>query len=178
MAEEEDFRMDEEEEEDYGGAPVSGGRSKIVTILIYAASAILGILLMVVIAYQVAKRVTTERYKEQQNIVIAPAKPPLATYRFPKEFRVNTADVDEPHFIQVSIGFGYDVNNKELEGELIQRQTQMMHIINLILGGKKKDDLFTPLQKQNLAEEIKSQINMILTKGKIEEVYFEQLVVS
>ena len=54
----------------------------------------------------------------------------------------------------------------------------MVHIINIILGGKRKDELFTPLQKLNLGEEIKNQINMILRDGKISEVMFEQLVVS
>ena len=36
----------------------------------------------------------------------------------------------------------------------------------------------TPMQKLNLAEEIKSQINMIFSQGKIEEVYFEELIIS
>ena len=133
---------------------------------------------VVLISYFIAKRVKTEAYKEDQNIVIAPAPPPLAIYRFQKEFRVNTADIDEPHFIQVSMTFGYETENKLLEAELIARQAQMMHIINIILGGKKKDELTTTLQKLNLAEEIKSQINMILRNGKIDEVYFEQLVIS
>ena len=74
--------------------------------------------------------------------------------------------------------FGFNGNNKPLENELIQRHTQMTHIVNIILGGKKKEDLATTLQKLNLAEEIKSQINIILSEGKVEEVYFEELVVS
>ncbi|MCB1199178.1 MAG: flagellar basal body-associated FliL family protein [Leptospiraceae bacterium] len=174
-----DELMDEDDDELSGPAPgMSAGRSKLVTILLWVAGAIAAILLMVLISYFIAKRVKTEAYKEDQNIVIAPAPPPLAIFRFQKEFRVNTADLDEPHFIQVSMTFGYETENKLLEGELIARQAQMMHIINIILGGKKKDELTTTLQKLNLAEEIKSQINMIMRNGKIDEVYFEQLVIS
>lgn len=178
MAEEE-FLEDEEQEEDMlDGVPVSGGRSKIVTILLWVAGIVVGILLVILISYLIAKKVKSDAYKEEQNIVIAPPPPPLDTYNFPKEFRVNTADVDEAHFVQLSLALGYEAENKELETELIQRQTQMMHIINIILGGKKKDELSTPMQKLNLAEEIKSQLNMILSEGKIQEVYFVELVVS
>ena len=163
-------------------APAGGfatrGRSKIVTILIWVVGSITAIVLMMLISYLMAKKVKTDSYKEEQNIVIAPSPPPLMTYRFPKEFRVNTADIDDPHFIQMKLAFGYQEENKALDTELIHRQAQMQHVINIILGGKKKEEIITVLQKLNLAEEIKSQINMILSEGKIEEVYFEELVVS
>lgn len=178
MGDEEEIQEEMEDEEVLSGAPVSGGRSKLVTMLMWGAGVVIGVLLMFVISYLVAKKVKSDAFKEEQNIVIAPAPPPLATYTFPKEFRVNTADIDEPHFIQLSLAFGYKTENKALEKELIDRQTQMMHIINIILGGKKKEDLQTQLQKLNLAEEVKSQINMILSEGKIEEVYFQEIVIS
>ncbi len=177
MAEEE--LLDDEHDDDLlAGAPIAGARSKLITILLWIAGAIVAVLLMVLISYLIAKKVKTDAYREEQNIVIAPAPPPLGTYRFQKEFRINTADTDESHFIQLTLAFGYDMNNKQLESELIQRSAQMMHIINIILGGKKKEELMTPMQKLNLAEEIKSQVNMIFSKGKIEEVYFEELIVS
>ena len=174
----EELLEEEQDEELLAGAPIGGGRSKIITILLWVAGGVVAILLMILIAYIIAKKVKTDMYKEEQNIVIAPPPEPLGTYRFQKEFRVNTADTDESHFIQLTLSFGYDIENKLLEGELIQRSSQMMHIINIILGGKKKEDLITPTQKLNLAEEIKSQINMIFSKGKIEEVYFEELIIS
>ena len=172
--------MDEEQEDSLlEGGDVRGiGRNKLVTILFWVAGGLVSIFLMVLISYYIAKKVKTDAYREEQNIVIAPAPPPLGTFRFQKEFRVNTADTDESHFVQLTLAFGYDMNNKQLESELIQRTSQMMHIINIILGGKKKEDIITPMQKLNLAEEIKSQINMIFSKGKIEEVYFEELIVS
>ena len=177
MADDEEL-LDTEEEEGLLKAESNAGGSKLISILLWVAGGLGGIILMVVISYLMARKVKTEVYKEEQNVVIAPAPPPLATFKFSKEFRVNTADVDEAHFIQMSLAFGYNVDNKLLENELIQRQIQMKHIINIILGGKKKEDLSTTLQKLNLAEEIKSQMNIILSEGKVEEVYFEELVVS
>jgi flagellar FliL protein len=180
MADDDILDEDQDHDEDLlGGAPIAGaGRSKLISILLWVAGGIVAVLLMILISYLIAKKVKTDAYREEQNIVIAPAPPPLGTYRFQKEFRVNTADADESHFIQLTLSFGYDANNKKLEGELVQRQAQMMHIINIILGGKKKEDLMSPMQKLNLAEEIKSQINMIFSEGKIEEVYFEELIIS
>lgn len=170
--------LDDDEIEESGGGSLSTGRSKLVSILLWVAGAVVAILLTVLISYLVAKKVKTEAFKEEQNIVIAPPPPPLSNFHFQKEFRVNTADTNESHFIQVSITLAYEGEDKQLETELIQRQSQMMHIINIILGGKSMDELVTPLQKLNLAEEIKSQINMILRDGKIVDVYFEQLVIS
>ncbi len=170
--------LDTDEEEDLLQEELGGESSKLISMLLWVAGGLGAIILMVIISYFMARKVKTDAYKEEQNIVIAPAPPPLATFKFPKEFRVNTADIDEPHFIQMSLAFGYDVNNKFLESELIQRQVQMKHIVNIILGGKKKEDITTTLQKLNLAEEIKSQMNIILSEGKVEEVYFEELVVS
>lgn len=180
MADDEILDDNEKDDEDLlSGAPIGGGgRSKLVSILLWVAGSIVAILIMVLISYLIAKKVKTDAQREEQNIVIAPAPPPLSTFHFQKEFRVNTADTDESHFIQLNLSFGYESENKIFETELIQRQAQMMHIINIILGGKKKEDLMTQMQKLNLAEEIKSQINMIFSHGKIEEVYFEELIIS
>lgn len=180
MADEEDLIEDDEDEEEegFGQAAPPSGRSKIITILLWVAGAIFAIVLMILISYIMAKRVKTEAYKEGQNIVIAPAPPPWATYRFQKEIRVNTADIGEPHYIQASIAFGYDGDNKGLATELGQREVQLRHIVIMILSGKKKEDLSTVVQKNNLQDEIKSLINNTLTEGKIDEVFFEELVLS
>ena len=52
----------------------------------------------------------------------------------------------------------------------------MMHINNIVWWKRKK--ILYSSAKAELAEEIKSQVNMVLRDGKIIEVYFEELVVS
>ena len=177
MAEEEEF-LDDDRGSDLGGGDETSERSKLITLLIWIGTVLVGLIVVTLISYFVSKYVREEQYKEEQNIVVAPAPPPLNIFKFTKEFRVNTADTESIHFIQLSLAFGYDGENKKLEYEFVQRQIQMKHIINIMLSGKKKEELSTSLQKINLREEIKSQINIILRNGQIDEVYFEEFVVS
>ena len=46
------------------------------------------------------------------------------------------------------------------------------------LNAKEKQDIDEPLEKENLKEEIKKQINNILKDGEIEDVYFDEFVIS
>jgi len=173
---------DEELDQDEGEAaapPVAAGRSRIVTILIWVVAGLIALALMFVISVMVAKYYKNADFQETESITIAPPSAPPAIFKITHEFRVNTADTDEAHYAQATITLGYEGElNKQLDAELGKRLPQMIHIINIILGGKRRDELFTPLQKLNLGEEIKNQINMILRDGKISEVMFEQLVVS
>ena len=149
MAEEEEFGIEDDVDESFDAAPSGGGRSKLVTMLIYAALGVVAIILMVLISYFISKKVKNDSYKEDQTIVIAPPPQPLITFPFQNEFRVNTADQDEAHFIQLKLNLAYKGENNKLENELISRQAQMQHIINMILSGKKKEDVNTTLQKLN-----------------------------
>ena len=90
--------------------------------------------------YMTAKKVRTEAYEDQKNIVIKPAPGPLLNFNFNKEFRVNTADVDSPHLIQMSLSLGYKQKYKKLGKELSARRMQMINIIEIILSGKKKNE--------------------------------------
>lgn len=178
MADAEDLDQDEGGE-DSVAAPISSGRSRIVTILIWVVAGLIALALMFVISVMVAKYYKNADFQETESITIAPPSAPPAIFKLQHEFRVNTADTDEAHYAQATITLAYEGEmNKMLDAELAKRIPQVIHIINIILGGKRKDELFTPLQKLNLGEEIKNQINMILRDGKISEVLFEQLVVS
>lgn len=178
MADAEDLDQEDGGEESVA-APMGGGRSRIVTILIWVVAGLIALALMFVISVMVAKYYKNADFQETESITIAPPSAPPAIFKIAHEFRVNTADTDEAHYAQAVITLGYEGElNKQLDAELAKRLPQVIHIINIILGGKRKDELFTPLQKLNLGEEIKNQINMILRDGKISEVMFEQLVVS
>jgi flagellar FliL protein len=178
MADAEDLDQ-EDGGEDSVAAPISSGRSRIVTILIWVVAGLIALALMFVISVMVAKYYKNADFQETESITIAPPSAPPAIFKIQHEFRVNTADTDEAHYAQATITLAYEGElNKMLDAELAKRIPQVIHIINIILGGKRKDELFTPLQKLNLGEEIKNQINMILRDGKISEVLFEQLVVS
>lgn len=177
MGEEEKDEIIEEEEE-APKEPEAGRRfeaSKIVKILLYVAGGILLVVLVTGISYLVAKYVQESSYQKRQDIVAAPPPPPLASFELP-DFSKTTADA-EPHFIKMKIALAYEPN-VELNNELVQRRDQIQHIINIILQGKKYEDLDTVSDSVALAEEIKAHVNVILISGKIKEVYFKELVVN
>ena len=86
----------EEEGGEEGGealAPsASSGLNKIVKILIYVALGVVGVVLMSVIAYYVARFAAAQQYKEVSSIAIIKPPPPTESFNFPDDFRVNTAD--------------------------------------------------------------------------------------
>ena len=135
-------------------------------------------LLVVYVIYSCKRTVQQNNYKEDQKIAIAPPPNLLITFSFAKPFDVQLADKGKNHRATLRLNLAYKGENKNLEKELLSRSLQMQHIINLILATKKRSDLSSTLQKLNLAEEIKSQINMILSNGQIEEIFFIELEVK
>ena len=77
----------------------------------------------------------------------------------------------------MKISLAYEAN-MELNTELVKRRDQIQHIVNIILQGKKYEDLDQVSDTVALAEEIKAHINVILISGKIKEVYFKELMVN
>ncbi|MCB1156096.1 MAG: flagellar basal body-associated FliL family protein [Leptospiraceae bacterium] len=172
--------MGEAELEEEGSQPIAEPKKKspILQWLIYIALGILGILIVTVISVFVAQKTATSVYKQQKNIALVKAPPPLEVFNFPDEFRINTADVGEVHFIKLKLAFGYEEGQLTLGNELVKRSPQMQNIINLIISRKTKEDLKTTVQQLDLREEIKAHINHILSEGKIKEVYFKEFIVN
>ena len=179
MGDEERDDIIEEEEESTAGEPsrpsFAIGKSKILRILLFIAGGILFIVLVIGISYWVSRAVQESEYERRQDIVAAPPPGPLQVYEMP-EFSTTTADVD-PYFVSMKISLGYDPS-VELQNELIKRRDQMQHIINILLRGKRAENLKTVEDAIALAEEIKAHINMVLVSGKIKEVYFREFVVN
>ncbi|MBP9886443.1 MAG: flagellar basal body-associated FliL family protein [Leptospiraceae bacterium] len=166
--------------EDEDGKPAAEPKasSPIIKWLIWIAAGILGIILVAVISTFVAQKTATSVYKQQKNIALVKAPPPLETFNFVDEFRINTADIGEAHFIKLKLTFGFDAGQQSLGSELATRLPQMQNIINLIISRKTKEDLKTLNDQLDLREEIKAHINHILTNGKIKEVYFREFIVN
>ena len=176
--EERDDIVEEEEGGSAGGgaeAGGGGGLSKIIKILLYVAGGILLVIMVTGISYVVAKKVQESEYERSQDIVAAPPPPPLATYELPS-FSKPTADT-EPHFIKMTISLGYEMN-LEMNAELISRKDEIQHIVNILLQGKRYEELNSVTGAVALAEEIKAHINVRMAKGKVKEVYFKEFLVN
>ncbi|EMM97648.1 flagellar basal body-associated FliL family protein [Leptospira interrogans] len=172
-----DAEIDEEE----GGLPAAeggGGTSPIIKWLLYVAGAIFGIIIVAVIAMIVAKETATKTFTQMKNVALVKPPPPLANYNFTEEFRINTSDKGEAHFVKMKLAFGIAKEDQTLSAELAERNAQMRDLINLIVGRKSKDELINIADQLDLREEIKAQVNHILTEGKIQEVYFTEFIVN
>jgi len=172
--EERDDLIDEEEASD-GATTGNTETSKLVKILLYVAAGIILIVLVTGISFLVAKNVQESSYQKNQDIVAAPPPPPLQSFEIPPISKT-TADA-EPHFVKMKISLGY-VHSQELNNELVKRKDEIQHIINIIMQGKKYEELRTVKGEIELADEIKASINVRLISGKIKEVYFREFVVN
>ena len=94
------------------------------------------------------------------------------------DFKVNTADRDESHFIRVKFYVAYDGENNKLQTELIDRKIQLRYIILSILNSKQKMEIDTNALKEVLCEEIKNAINNVLKYGEVEDVFYDEFVIS
>ncbi len=183
MADEENIQDEGEEEAPAAGAgdyqpTAASGLGKIVKILIYVVLGAGGLLVMSVIAYYVAMFAASRQYKEVASIAVVRPPPPLDTFELTEDFKVNTADTGETHFIKLRLSFGFEPGNAGLATEIAARKPQLRNIINLILAGKKKEQLSTVQDQLDLREEIKASVNHIMSEGKISEVYFNEFIVQ
>ncbi|PKA03683.1 flagellar basal body-associated FliL family protein, partial [Leptospira ellisii] len=147
-----DAEIDEEE----GGLPAAeggGGTSPIIKWLLYVAGAIFGIIIVAIIAMVVAKQTATSTFKQMKNVALVKPPPPLANYNFTEEFRINTSDKGEAHFVKMKLAFGIAKEDQTLSAELAERNAQMRDLINLIVGRKSKDELINIEDQLDLREE-------------------------
>lgn len=175
--------IDEEPEEEQGAKEekvtiftrIKARLTKILGLLI---GAILIILISVGISYIISSYVNKKDIREIEGKIVIPPPPPYETVDF-GEYTMNIqGDDEEPHFIRARIVLAYGTERDfTLAAEVGKRRPQISNIINLILSGKKKSDLDTPEQKQNLAVEIREQINQVLQSGKLKDVYFTSITV-
>jgi len=174
----EDIDETTEEEE-----AIEGGRKRkllgptMIRTLLYVAVALVLIIVSGTIAYIVAKRVgkapatgkTAQEYKVQAK--------PRAHFDL-KPFSVNTNDIDEPHFVKITISLGYEKGKTDLQTELNARREQLRDIIISIIGNKKHTELNTQDKKDKLKEEIIRKVSDVLTNGKVEAIYFTEFVLT
>jgi|YNPMSStandDraft_2_1061718.scaffolds.fasta_scaffold00176_32 flagellar FliL protein len=139
---------------------------------------IVAVVISVVVSFFIINAVTSKKSEEvYRTVKITPKPAPLAIFML-DDFRLNTADIDEPRFVRAKIILGYNGGNKQLQTELVERKVQLRDIVLRILNRKEKRDIDTEEGKERLKEEIKKEINNILVNGEIEEVYFDEFVIS
>ncbi|MGC8765831.1 MAG: flagellar basal body-associated FliL family protein [Brevinematia bacterium] len=139
---------------------------------------IIAVVLSTVVAFLMIRGSLAKKSEEvYKTVKLAPKPQPLVIFKL-DEFRINTADIDEAHFVRLRVNLAYDGKNKKLAQELSQRIEQIRDIIIRVLNSKEKQDIDEPIEKEELKEEIKKQINNILSSGEIEDIYYDEFVIS
>jgi len=116
-----------------------------------------------------------QQYNE--DVITSPPPEPLQTYELPV-IKTHTSD-NEPCSLTVSISLAFSMDkDPELKQEIESRQDEICHMINIILAGKRYEDLDSVDDKVNLAEEIRTHLNVLLKKGGIREIYYKRFLVE
>lgn len=91
------------------------------------------------------------------------------------EITVNLADKGSSRYLKAAVSLGYD--DKKLDSELNDKKPIITDAVIGILSSKKAEDI-TPKNMDNIKMEIIQKINPILEKGKLNNVYFTDLIVQ
>lgn len=181
MADEENLDLEEGEEEEQ---PEAKPKKKftispmIIKILMIIAAILVVALISGVIAAFVARGVGRAG-GVQGGIADDMIKQPPPTY-FPitPAFNANTADMDVTRYVKVSIVLTYTSNTKQLAVELPERVYMIKDRIYSIIRSYNYDQLRTNEGISMLKADIKREINSMLRNGQIDDVLFEELILS
>jgi flagellar FliL protein len=96
-----------------------------------------------------------------------------------ESFLVNLADMDSARFVKVTFRLGLDdvKAGEEYANDQVVLAATRDKIITL-LSTKSAEDLLTVQGKERLRKEIREQVNAILPKGKITEVFIMEFMVQ
>ncbi|APC41139.1 flagellar basal body-associated FliL family protein [Clostridium estertheticum] len=98
-----------------------------------------------------------------------------ATYSL-DECLVNLTDSDAKRYLKVLVYVGYG-ENEELSTELKEQKPVIRDLVIKILRSKKTTD-FSDAGVDLIKKEIIAKINPVLTKGKVDHIYFNDLLVQ
>jgi flagellar basal body-associated protein FliL len=138
---------------------------------------------LIIVSVLISNLVVKSSLKNAQNVALHDKrtevkKPdPLAVFTL-DEFKLSTADVEEPHFLRVVVSLAYDEKNTQLVMELNARRVQITDVITRLLMSKTKDELDDVDLRDELKEQIREEVNILLQKGEIEQIYLTGFMVT
>jgi len=148
---------------------------KFIRILLFIAGGLLLITIVSGFLFWLTKNTESLDYKKEHQVDAKPSSSPLKTYQLPL-FVKKTIDVNR-HSFKIRLSLAYE-NNYFLSKELQEREDEIQHIINILLQGKRYDDIDSANDAIALAESIKAHLNVRLNNGKIKEVYFKEFMID
>jgi flagellar basal body-associated protein FliL len=151
-------------------------KSRLVKILGYSLVAILLIVVSVVISSLVVKNYAKTRLSLEDQRWEEKKPDPLSVIAI-QEFKLSTADVDEPGNIRMNLSLGYDAKDVEVVAELNARKVEIIDMVNRLVSELRKDQVDEVGERDELKERIMDAINNKLQSGEVKAVYFTEFSV-
>lgn len=152
--------------------------SFIVKILIASIIGVAVLLAVVGASYWTYTQMIQGTQVEEEDDELGQTTEPLQTHQLGNEFIITKRGDDGSLTIRASITFAYDSQNQQVVQELKNRSDQIRSRIFRVLGEKSAEEL-QYRNLENLEEEIRSEVNELLTSGfRIQAVYMRDYVVQ
>lgn len=181
MAEEENLDLEEQEGDDEQSKPAKkkiGLSPALVKILMIVAVVLVAALISGLIAFVVSKSVSKAAGVDGGISDDMRRQAPPTYFAISPEFNVNTADLDVARYVRVGIVLSYSQNTKLLSVELPERTFLLRDRISSIISSYAYDTLRRNEGRQQLKEDIKREVNSMLRNGQIDEVLFDNFLLS
>lgn len=78
----------------------------------------------------------------------------------------------------VKLNMELEIQGEDIQEEMDRLRPKIRDIIIILLSSKSYEDISDRKGKEELRDEIRDQVNLFLTKGRIRSVYFTQLIFS
>jgi flagellar FliL protein len=165
--------------EDVGGPRKPGIFSGLVLTILKWAAIVVGIIILVVTVTVVTITIR-DRGRVAQNVAASsPAyqakEEPLSYSDIVESIRGQTSD-EEPATFLVEISVGYTKDDKQVSTEITDRHRQIEDLALKYLSRRTADEL-GPAYYDMIQDDLRSQINGIMTSGKVKSVVFRQISV-
>ena len=78
----------------------------------------------------------------------------------------------------VELKMELEVDSEGVQEEIEEIRPKIRDIIIILLSSKSYGEISSRVGKENLRSEIQNQVNLFLTKGRVRDVYFTQIIFS
>jgi flagellar FliL protein len=165
--------------EDVGGPRKPGIFSGLVLAILKWAAIVVGIIILVVtvtvVTISIRDRGRAAQNTAAQSPAYQPKQPPLSYTDVISDIRGQTSD-EEPATFLVQISIGYTEGDKQVGAEISQRARQIQDLCLKYLSRRTAEGL-GPAYYELIQDDLRSQINGIMTTGKVKSVVFRQISV-
>jgi flagellar FliL protein len=150
----------------------------LLNILKWAAIGVGAVIIVVtttVITFRVLNKGNTQQGMEALSPAYQAKAVALSAYDGIEQIRGLTSD-EVPAVYLLKVRLGYDAKDKEISVEMGERAAEILDLLLKLVSRKTAAEL-APVNYGTLQEEMKNEINMIMTKGKIKSVMFKEFTV-